>query len=75
MALTEAYTPQGINVGINWGVRPAPASSITCTCTWCRAERRYQLYLRDRQHAVLPEELGQTAARLRPSSNASKHDG
>ena len=37
IALTEAYAPHGINVGINLGSRPAPACSITCTCTSCRA--------------------------------------
>ena len=38
IALTEAYTPQGINIGVNIGSgRPAPASSIICTCIWCRA--------------------------------------
>jgi ATP adenylyltransferase len=37
IALTEAYTPQGSTSASTSAVRPAPACSIICTCTWCRA--------------------------------------
>ena len=34
---TQAYAPHGINIGLNLGRPPAPASPITCTSTSCRA--------------------------------------
>jgi ATP adenylyltransferase len=67
MALTEAYTPQGINIGINLG-RPAGAGVVD----------HLHVHLVPRWNGdtsfisvignvrVLPEELGETAARLRP---------
>ena len=39
VALTQAYAPHGINVGINLGrLPPGPASWSTFTCTWCPGE-------------------------------------
>ncbi len=67
IALTEAYQPQGINVGINLGRPPAPASSITCTSTSCRAGPATRTSCRwSGNTRVLPEDLGETARRLRP---------
>ena len=37
MALTEAYSRRASTSASTWDAPPAPASSITCTCTSCRA--------------------------------------
>jgi ATP adenylyltransferase len=67
MALTEAYTPQGINVGINLG-RSAGAGvvdhvHIHLVPRWTGDTSFISVFGNTR---VLPEELSQTAARLRP---------
>jgi ATP adenylyltransferase len=67
MALTEAYTPQGINIGVNIG-RPAGAGvldhlHVHLVPRW-NGDTNFMTIVGNTR--VLPEELSQTAARLRP---------
>lgn len=75
MALTEAYKPQGLNVGINLG-RPAGAGvldhlHVHLVPRWTGDTNFMSVVGHVR---VLPEELGETAKRLRPIFERLAHD-
>ncbi len=76
IALSEAYKPQGINVGINLG-RPAGAGVVDHLHVhlgprWTGDTSFMSVVGNVR---VLPEELGQTATRLRPIFERLARDG
>jgi ATP adenylyltransferase len=76
IALAEAYTPQGINIGINLG-RPAGAGIVDhlhvhLVPRWTGDTSFISVLGHTR---VLPEELPQTSARLRPIfERLARHD-
>ena len=75
IALAEAYTPQGINVGINLG-RPAGAGvldhlHVHLVPRW-NGDTNFMSVVGNVR--VLPEELGDTAKRLRPIFERLAHE-
>jgi ATP adenylyltransferase len=76
MALSDAYKPQGINVGINIG-RPAGAGIVDhlhvhLVPRWTGDTSFISVVGNVR---VLPEDLAQTAERLRPIFERLSHEG
>jgi ATP adenylyltransferase len=75
MALTEAYKPQGINIGINMG-RPAGAGVVDhlhvhLVPRWS-GDTNFMTVVGNVR--VLPEDLGETVKRLRPIFARLAHD-
>jgi ATP adenylyltransferase len=75
MALTEAYMPQGINVGINLG-RPAGAGVVDhlhvhVVPRW-NGDTNFMTVVGNVR--VLPEDLSETAKRLRPIFGRLAHE-
>ena len=76
MALTEAYAPQGINVGINLG-RPAGAGvldhlHVHLVPRW-NGDTNFMTVVGDTR--VLPEDLASSAKKLRPIFERLAKDG
>jgi ATP adenylyltransferase len=76
IALHEAYTPQGINIGINLG-RPAGAGvldhvHVHLVPRW-NGDTNFMSVIGNTR--VLPEDLGETARRLRPIFERLATDG
>ncbi len=75
VALTEAYQPQGINVGINLAGRRAPAWSITSIFTWCRAGPATPTSCRSSATCVCsPKSWARRRSACGPSSSASRRE-
>jgi ATP adenylyltransferase len=76
MALTEAYEPQGINIGMNLG-RPAGAGvldhlHVHLVPRW-NGDTNFMTVVGNVR--VLPEDLGETVKRLRPIFERLAHEG
>ena len=75
IALTEAYTPQGINIGVNLG-RPAGAGvldhlHVHVVPRW-NGDTNFMTVVGNVR--VLPEELGETVKRLTPIFERLAHE-
>ena len=75
MALTEAYAPQGINIGINLG-KPAGAGvldhlHVHLVPRW-NGDTNFMTAIGNTR--VLPEDLDETARKLRPIFERLAHD-